>query len=192
MSVPLGASLKSLGKITVTVRTITGAADNGAGLVRITSAGHGFVTGDIVVITLVTGTTEANGRWTIIRIDANTFDLVGSVFANVYVAGGKASIVADLFANYTVLRTYGASGVGIPAERANSIFIQALLANTGTLYVGVQGMDRFTGAGVIAELDPGASTTMVLGNALNGMRPGEIRIDADTTGNGCYASYTPF
>lgn len=64
-------------------------ADNGAGLVRIASTAHGLTTGDSIVMAEVTGTTEANGVWTVTVIDANTFDLVGSAFANAYVSGGS-------------------------------------------------------------------------------------------------------
>jgi len=67
---------------------VSGAANNGAGLIRITATAHGFSTGNSVTITGVTGTTEANGTWTITVISANTFDLVGSTFTNAYVSGG--------------------------------------------------------------------------------------------------------
>lgn len=77
-----------------TLGTLTGAADNGAGLVRITKATHGFSTGNRVGISEVVGTTEANGEWTITVIDANNFDLVGSTFANTYVSGGYVSLAA--------------------------------------------------------------------------------------------------
>lgn len=62
-----------------------------AGKVRITSAGpHLFSTADVVVVSDVVGTTEANGTWTITVIDATHFDLDGSTFANAYVSGGIA------------------------------------------------------------------------------------------------------
>lgn len=67
---------------------ITGAADNGAGLIRITDAAHGYSDGINLRITGVTGTTEANGVWTIDVIDADTYDLLGSTFVNAYAAGG--------------------------------------------------------------------------------------------------------
>lgn len=70
--------------------TITGAANNGSGGIRLTAANHGWNTGDVVVVAGVTGTTEANGTWTVTRITANTFDLQGSAFANAYVSGGTA------------------------------------------------------------------------------------------------------
>jgi hypothetical protein len=72
------------------LKTITGAANNGSGLVRITATSHGYITGDVVSILGVTGTTEANAFWPITVITANTFDLVGSTFTNAYVSGGSA------------------------------------------------------------------------------------------------------
>ena len=68
--------------------TITNCVNNGSGLIRCTSAGHGYSTNEKVYILNVTGTTEANGYWTITVIDANTFDLQGSAFVNAYVSGG--------------------------------------------------------------------------------------------------------
>lgn len=72
---------------------ITGAANNGSGLIRITAAGHGFTTGNLVDISGVTGTTEANRTgWTVTVINSSTFDLVGSSFVNAYVSGGVVSL----------------------------------------------------------------------------------------------------
>jgi hypothetical protein len=71
-------------------KAITGAADNGTGLIRITSAAHGFNDDDTILIDSVTGTTEANGIWSIDKIDANNFDLRDSKFTTAYSAGGNA------------------------------------------------------------------------------------------------------
>lgn len=71
--------------------TITGAADNGAGKVRITVSAAmndvSWVTNTKVRITGVTGTTEANGDWSMIRVSDTTFD-IGADFTNTYSAGG--------------------------------------------------------------------------------------------------------
>ncbi|MBI4485601.1 MAG: HYR domain-containing protein [Acidobacteria bacterium] len=67
---------------------VTGAADNGSGLIRITTlTPHGFLTGNFVVITGVLGTTEANGTWQITTVagQPTKFDLQGSSFVNAYV-----------------------------------------------------------------------------------------------------------
>lgn len=84
---------------TVTTNTtpaaITGAANNGSGLIRITSVAHGLKTGQKVYISGVGGTTEANNNgtpanwsWTVAVASANTFDLIGSAFVHAYTSGG--------------------------------------------------------------------------------------------------------
>jgi hypothetical protein len=76
---PVGVSIPGTGDFQSPVaRTITGAADNGSGLIRITATAHGFATNDTVTISGVVGTIEANGTWAITKIDADTFDLNGS------------------------------------------------------------------------------------------------------------------
>jgi hypothetical protein len=67
---------------------ITGAVNNGSGLIRITATAHGLNTGDHVTVEGVTGTTEANGDWFVTRINANDVDLIGSAFVNTYIGGG--------------------------------------------------------------------------------------------------------
>lgn len=78
-------------RATVPGLAITGCADNGSGLIRVTTASaHGLTTGNGVTISDVVGTTEANGYWgAVTAIGANTFDLVGSTFSNAYVSGGS-------------------------------------------------------------------------------------------------------
>lgn len=91
----LAPSATSGDGITITAapnaKAISGAANNGGGLIRITATAHGFSTGARVYISGITGTTEANGTWTINRISANTFDLRGSTFTNAYSSDGTAS-----------------------------------------------------------------------------------------------------
>jgi len=54
-----------------------------------TSTAHNLGNNDVVTITGITGTTEANGTWAIEVLTATTFTLVGSVYTNAYSAGGK-------------------------------------------------------------------------------------------------------
>lgn len=69
--------------------TVTGAANNGSGLIRITcSGGHGAATGERVSIQGIVGTTEANGFWTVTVVSRTEIDLQGSTFANAYSSGG--------------------------------------------------------------------------------------------------------
>ena len=72
--------------------TITNAANNGAGLIRITYTGTAtpaIATGSFVGISNVGGTTEANGTWICTVIDSATIDLQNSVFINTYSSGGQ-------------------------------------------------------------------------------------------------------
>lgn len=76
---------------TSTTLSVSGAADNGSGLIRITVGTMNAVTwktGAKVYITGITGTTEANGTWTMTRVTDTTFDLQGSSFTNTYSSGG--------------------------------------------------------------------------------------------------------
>lgn len=84
-----GLTLEALDAIAPGALTITGAANNGSGLIRLTVASTStLTTGDIKAISAVGGTTEANGNWTITVIDGTHFDLQGSTFVNAYTSGG--------------------------------------------------------------------------------------------------------
>ena len=83
------AASKILGSSAVAGKTITGAANNGSGLIRLTVGDTSdLTTGQKKSVTDVLGTTEANGTWTITVISSTTVDLQGSAFANTYVSGG--------------------------------------------------------------------------------------------------------
>lgn len=78
-----------LGSSDTAAKTITGAANNGSGLIRLTmSSATGFATGQKKTVSDVQGTTEANGTWTITVVDETHVDLQGSTFSNVYLSGG--------------------------------------------------------------------------------------------------------
>lgn len=71
--------------------TITGAANNGSGLIRITVASSGqYTTGMKFTISGVVGATQANGEWIITRVSNTQFDLQGSAFSSAYTSGGTA------------------------------------------------------------------------------------------------------
>jgi hypothetical protein len=71
-------------------KTITGATN--ATPISITCTGHGYSTGDTVVITAVAGNTNANGTWEITNTGANTFTLDGSAGNAAYTSGGTARL----------------------------------------------------------------------------------------------------
>lgn len=67
---------------------ITNVQNNGSGLIRVTVPANGYKTGYVVIITNVNGVPGANGEFTITRINANDFDLIGSTFSGAYINGG--------------------------------------------------------------------------------------------------------
>lgn len=75
------------GDQTVT-RTVTDTADNGGEVQLELDSTRGLMTGNSMVVSGVTGTTEANGTWSIVVDDATHVTLTGSVYANAYVSGG--------------------------------------------------------------------------------------------------------
>jgi hypothetical protein len=71
-------------------KAVTGAANNGSGLIRLTVPGHGLSAGHSVLVTGVGGVPNANGTWWTIQIvNLNTIDLTGSSFAGAYTSGGS-------------------------------------------------------------------------------------------------------
>lgn len=109
--------------------SITNVVDNGSGLCRVTATGHLFSTNDIVAIGNVGGATQANGVWTITKIDANTFDLVGSSAPSAYTSLGNATTAGSLtglFASVTLVAPRvlsGATGSAADGDDANGVTV---------------------------------------------------------------------
>jgi len=84
-------------KKAVVVSQVANVANNGSGLIRVTtSTAHGRTTGDAVHIADVGGVTAANGRWVVTVIDANTIDLQSSTFSGTYTSGGFVALKQQL------------------------------------------------------------------------------------------------
>ncbi len=92
---------------------VTGAVNNGSGLIRLTVTAHAYESGDKVNIVAVGGVANATGQWIIDVFDANHFDLVGSTFAGTYTSGGtslryfagglfQTIAIGESFVNYTL------------------------------------------------------------------------------------------
>lgn len=76
--------------------TVTGAANNGSGAIRLAVNSTAALVGQSkVAVWGVVGTTEANNAtpWNFTIIDGTHIDLTGSTFTNAYVSGGYVSIV---------------------------------------------------------------------------------------------------
>jgi len=127
------------------VLTVTGMADNGSGLIRVTVADvETLVTGQPVTITGTLGTTEANGSWWVTRISDTEFDLDGSAFANAWVSGGSCASTAtvlldqltgtggpNVFNGYQTAATGGTGDTIFTFTAASGL--GAITINTGTV-----------------------------------------------------------
>jgi hypothetical protein len=83
----------NLGGVSLVQTAITGVANNGAGLVRITTAAaHNLVTGDLVNVHDVTGVPGANARAGATVVDATRFDIQGSSFSGSWTGGGTLTV----------------------------------------------------------------------------------------------------
>jgi len=155
-----GFKALGLAKLSGLVAEISGAADNGAGLIRLTAKGHGALTGALLVVAGVAGTTEANGSWTVSRIDDDTLDLQGSAFVHAYAGNGTASTYPAQLSSARVTQILDAIG-WLAADRtietgvstlqptaydkadALSMLQEIELSENGRLFVGKDGLLRF-------------------------------------------------
>ncbi|MCR0981770.1 glycosyl hydrolase family 28-related protein [Roseomonas populi] len=76
-----------------TTWAVTGCANNGGGLVRLTTgSAHELRVGDVVLVSGVGGVAGANGRFTVAAVPSTTtLDLLGSAFAGSYAGGGSVN-----------------------------------------------------------------------------------------------------
>jgi hypothetical protein len=83
----------NLGGVSLVQVPVAGAANNGAGQIRFTTAApHNLVTGDLVNVHGVAGIPAANTRLVATVVDATRFDLQGSFFSGGYGGGGTVSV----------------------------------------------------------------------------------------------------
>lgn len=84
-----GLTLESLDSPAPGSQVVSGAADNGSGLIRLTvGSTSGWTTGDIKAVQLVGGVPNATGNWTVTVVDGTHIDLQGSTWAGLYTSGG--------------------------------------------------------------------------------------------------------
>lgn len=126
--------------------SILGVADNGSGLIRITTNGaHGLSDNDQVFIDGVLGTTEANGFWKVTNISSNTLDLQSSAYSNAWTGNGgvydgiswsiqMAASSSSILVN-TCIKTIDGSNVA-PSSSAKKITstTETEIASSGATY----------------------------------------------------------
>lgn len=137
--------------------TVTGAANNGAGLIRLAlNTTSGMTTGDAVFAGGINGTIEADTfgtPWYITVIDGTHIDLQGSTFTNAYVNGGAVNDFAGGFLNYAITGTAN-NGSGLVRLLVNNTV--GVPCCTGPIHVaGVVGTTEANGNWTYTLSDPG-------------------------------------
>ncbi|GAC1403883.1 MAG: hypothetical protein NVSMB64_06310 [Candidatus Velthaea sp.] len=78
----------------------------------------------------------------------------------------------------------------ILATPSNLIVFQAYPGTTGNVWIGVAGMTKATGAGVLAALSATSPPLVIQPqDGTNQLQPSDYWVDADTSGNSVLASY---
>lgn len=145
------------------VKLITG-TNNSAGKVRIECAAHGYSNGQLVYISNVNGTTEANGVWVVGNAigDPDEFTLTGSTYANAYVSGGyvTSSPITIVDGSTVIDSSTGYEHeiiVGVDSAGDTRIFIDTSSAQTGTWIELTETM-----TGTVNDASIGANDTSVI------------------------------
>lgn len=157
-----GITIEQLDAIAPTPLTITGAANNGSGAIRLTLANEtagtppyaGFTVLGQPTITVynVTGTTEANGVWHFTVVDSTHIDLVGSTFTHAYAGGGQIGGSLD-----AMTLSFDSYPTAVQPELGQ-------FSNTAILGL-------FSGPALEATIQTGEQTSDMLGTEVDGFKP---------------------
>jgi hypothetical protein len=154
--------------------TVTGAALGTNGVVRlVVDSTSQVATGDVGTVSGVTGTTEANGNWTLTIVDTTHVELQSSVFANAYVSGG--SVVDLTVPNNVVNPTVAISNSKDGGQTYGNPLIRKLgqQQNTKNSRVSVTNMGLSSSQGDRWRLD---ITDPVYASFMGGTQSSDIRV----------------
>lgn len=154
-----GLTLESLDAVAPGIISISNAANNGSGAIRLTISGLSAGTppentnlaiANTVEVYGVSGTTEANGNWPFTIVDATHIDLVGSSFVHAYMGGGaiggsldQLPFSLDNISNGALAQLSGVSAghaVGFYAGSNLAATLQTAEQGEGTARLRVQGL----------------------------------------------------
>ena len=128
--------------------TIGGSVANATnpGLITITSANHGLVTGQQVTISGALGNTSSNGTWTITNITGNITGAVGTGAANILITDSNHGLSTGESVTITGCSFVGANGTFIITRISSSLFrLNGTSTLVGNANDGVwSSNDRFT------------------------------------------------
>lgn len=155
---------------------VTGAADNGSGLIRLTTAsntGVGIATNDLLSVSSVGGTTEANGQWAVTVVNSTHVDLQGSTFAHAYISGGQLNFNPSVAVNTLATTTPGtgvatALAVNVGSAGAPVLFNGALGTPSSGVVTNLTGVAAGVTAGLVTNGIYTTDTATVTNNMLAG------------------------
>ncbi len=153
---------------------VSGAANNGSGLIRLTVAtmtGLGIATNDLLSVSGVGGTTEANGQWAVTVVNATHLDLQASTFTHAYTTGGQVNFNPSVVVNTLATLAAAPAGTLTGATLASSVTASSLTS---------------VGAGIAL----GTPASVVLTNATGTAASLNIGGNAGTVTNGVYTTDT--
>ncbi len=153
---------------------VSGAADNGSGLIRLTVAtmtGLGIATNDLLSVSGVGGTTEANGQWAVTVVNATHLDLQASTFTHAYTTGGQVNFNPSVAVNTLATLAAAPAGTLTGATLASGVTASSLTS---------------VGAGIAL----GTPASVVLTNATGTAAALSIGGNAGTVTNGIYTTDT--
>jgi hypothetical protein len=123
-------------------KNITGAISGTAGVVRLTCTAHGYTTSSTVWVEALNGITGVRGNYVITVVDANTFELNGTVFSGDYTSSsGRCALAAapaniNLQLQFVSCTDYAELTAEITSGRGQSVAGQGLGVNViGTVPV---------------------------------------------------------
>jgi hypothetical protein len=170
----------------VVTYAVSGAADNGAGLYRLTIDTNTFlVTGDTVWIAGVGGAVGANGKWAATVVDSTHIDLQGSAVSPTTTGAttiGETYIAVTSVANLAVGQTV--TGTGVPGGAT----ITAVWSTSSAISISAPA--TATGAAVALTFANGVFTTAGALNVHTGQRSGTAFTLTNSEGlwcKGCFA-----
>jgi len=141
--------------------------------VVLTSAAHGFVTGDVVAVSGVAGNTGANGSWPIRVLSPDTFALVGSRGNAAYTGGGVVDgprhvaprpVTAAANAGGGVTVTVAGHGL-VDGDRVSVLGLPGIAAPGNSASVRVIDVDRVRLAGLAMNAAYGGAGATLSGPA---------------------------
>ena len=130
-------------------KNITAAVSGTAGVVRLTCAAHGYGNGSTVWVEALNGLTGIRGNYVITVVDANTFELNGTLYEGAYVsssgrcAGGAAPANINWQFRFISCTDYAELTAEITSGRGQSVAGQGLGVNViGTVPVNATAQDN--------------------------------------------------